>query len=361
MRILHIIGTLKIGGAEKLLVDSLPIYKKRNLEVELLLLDGIRTPYCETLEKEGVKIHYLHKYKLWGIYNPLFIWQIIPFLKNYDICHVHLFPALYWVAFAKLFSVSRVRLVFTEHSTGNSRMKYGIWRVIERFVYRRYDKIVSISEGVEQAIKNHLSFSDNEKFQVINNGVVLSAFSKGAIMQFPAQTGNKQLIQVSRFGSQKDQITVINAMVFLPEDVFLTFVGVGGNMMRCRLLVKELGLSERVSFLGARIDIPDLLKQADIVLQSSHWEGFGLAAIEGMAAAKPVIASDVPGLRDVVQGAGLLFRKGDAADLADKISSLLADRELYENVVEACRKRALNYDINKMADDYMELYTKITQ
>jgi glycosyltransferase involved in cell wall biosynthesis len=136
-------------------------------------------------------------------------------------------------------------------------------------------------------------------------------------------------------------------------------VGDGDKRTKCEDLVKELNLSGRVSFLGVRMDVPQLLESAYIVILSSRYEGLSLSSIEAMASGRPFIASDVPGLRDVVKGAGLLFPPGNEKKLAEHINSLLSDRELYEKVAKDCLNRAKEYDINNMVDQYIELYKSI--
>ena len=84
-----------------------------------------------------------------------------------------------------------------------------------------------------------------------------------------------------------------------------------------------------------------------------------MAAVEGMAAGKPVIASDVDGLREVVAGAGVLFESGNEKDLAEKIMQLDSNSELYESISKKCIERAKEFDISKMVDGYMQIYTLI--
>lgn len=93
---------------------------------------------------------------------------------------------------------------------------------------------------------------------------------------------------------------------------------------------------------------------------SSHIEGFGLAAVEGMSVGKPFIASDVDGLNDVIRGAGLLFRHGDDKQLAELITPLINDKELYNKAANQCLERAKQYDISKMVDGYMAVYEQIS-
>jgi glycosyltransferase involved in cell wall biosynthesis len=358
MKTLHIITSLHTGGAEKLLVDSIPIYKQKGIDVDLLLISGNETPFYEQLESKGTTIYSLTKGSLKKRFNPLLPFRIIPYLKRYDVVHAHLFPTLYWVALAKWLSRSKVNLVFTEHSTNNQRItKKGVWQILDKLAYRQYDRIGSITSEVQAAIQVHLA-DMSDKFRVINNGIDVSQYNNAA--SYDRQDKNpKVLMQVAGFREQKDQPTVIRALQHLPENVVVQFVGDGVLRTQCEQLVNDLNLSDRVSFLGIRTDVPELLKSADIVVMSSHWEGFGLAAVEGMAAGKPTIASNVAGLREVVSGAGLLFEKGDEKDLAEKVVSLLNDDELYEKVAQQCSERAKQYDINTMVDKYIELYNEL--
>lgn len=97
-----------------------------------------------------------------------------------------------------------------------------------------------------------------------------------------------------------------------------------------------------------------------MVVMSSHIEGFGLAAVEGMSVGKPFIASDVDGLNDVIRGAGLLFRHGDDKQLAELITTLINDKELYNKVANQCLERAKQYDISGMVEGYMKVYKELT-
>ena len=114
-----------------------------------------------------------------------------------------------------------------------------------------------------------------------------------------------------------------------------------------------------IELVSSRTDVSRLLKSVEISVVSSHWEGFGLAAVEGMAVGKPVIASNVEGLCGVVNGAGILFEKGNEIELAEKIKALLSDEKYYEKVGRACLERAKEYDIIFMVDQHVELYKNL--
>lgn len=141
----------------------------------------------------------------------------------------------------------------------------------------------------------------------------------------------------------------------------LVLVGDGERKDALVNLVKNLRLEGRVHFLGRRNDVVRIMKMSDIVVQSSHWEGFGLSVVEGMAAGKPVVASNVPGLSDVVRGAGVLFEPQQEEQLANILSRLLSDNVYYEQVRRACEQRAQQYDQNRMIQDYINIYESIVQ
>ena len=94
-------------------------------------------------------------------------------------------------------------------------------------------------------------------------------------------------------------------------------------------------------------------------MMSSEYEGLSLSSIEGMAAGKPFLATDVNGLREVVKGAGELFELYNCDELAKILLRLESDKQYYNDMVIRCRKRASEYDINNMVSKYMEVYKEV--
>ena len=169
----------------------------------------------------------------------------------------------------------------------------------------------------------------------------------------------KKIVMVAGFRYQKDQDTLIRAVNLLPKHYHLVFVGDGERRGECEQLCRDLGVVDRCHFLGVRMDVSQILKSADFVVQSSHIDGFCLAAVEGMASGKPVIVSDIPGLSQVVSGAGVLFPHQDCKTLSDKILRLDSDPAYYQRVANACYERAKQFDISVMADKYLDVYKKL--
>jgi glycosyltransferase involved in cell wall biosynthesis len=358
MRVLQIITSLNTGGAEKLMVDSVPIYQKESVNVDVLILSDRSTPFRKELEKNT-------RGKVIGLtkgspYNPAIIFRLLSFFRHYDIIHAHLFPVLYWVVFAKVISFSKIPIVFTEHSTDNRRRSHFLLKWIDRYVYSKISFVGCISEGALRELRNHVK--NNIHAGVITNGINIQKFSSVIIdrsLFCSFLQSDRLLIQVSSFRYQKDQETVIKALLHLSDEVKLLLVGDGPLRSEREEQVENLNLKHRVIFLGNRFDVPDLLNVSDIVILSSRSEGFGLAIVEGMAAKKPVIASSVTGLREIVENYGLLFEQGDDRELAEKINMLLGNQTTYNEIAKKCFLRAQDFSIEKMVTQYINIYKKV--
>lgn len=356
MKVLHVINSLDIGGAERLVVDLSVLMNDLGYETDVLLLNMKDTSFKRYLNNKSI-----HVYSLGGdnIYNPLLIFKIIKYIRRYDIIHSHLFPTQYWVAVAKLLSFSKTKLITTEHNTDNRRRHLYLFKWIDIAIYQIYSRIISISPQTTDALCSYIGECNN-RIVTIENGIDVRRFNEASAVSRTLLVRENDplfiIIQVAAFRVQKDQDTLIRAMTHLPKDYHLVLVGDGERKEYCIKLASDINVIDRVHFLGICDNIPNLLKTADVVVLSSHWEGFGLAAVEGMAAGKPVIVSDVPGLSNVVSGAGLLFSKGNVAELSEHIMKLSKDKKYYEQISDKCYQKALVFDIKKMVRKYCDIY-----
>lgn len=362
MKILQIINSLATGGAEKLLLDTLPLYRKAGIEMDVLLLWDNNQPFTVALKAlnccKVIVLNESDNYR--DIYALSNIFNLRTYLKEYDIAHVHLFPSLYFVRLAS-FGLP-VKLLFTEHNTSNRRINNKKFKLLERWCYNGYQKIICISDEIKLLYSLYLNLPD--RLVVIKNGINLDTIfsAESYIKSAVAESIHEKdvlLLQVSGFREQKDQDTLIKALPFLPSHYKVVLVGDGERKNDLISLVNFLGLQNRVLFLGLRMDVANLLKSVDLVVLSSHYEGLSLASVEGMASGKPFLASNVPGLKGVVEGAGVLFTQGNAEELASKIKELMHNAELYSQVANACKERAKQYDVNIMVDQNIELYKEI--
>ena len=354
MRILHVITSLQTGGAERLMVDLLPSFRDGGKNhVELLLFNGNDMTFAKELEQKGIKIHLLSYSE--NVYNPLNILKLVRYMGQFDIIHTHNTACQLYAPIAKMLSLTVKKLVTTEHST-NNRRRTKVWcKPIDLWMYNRYAAIVCVSQQAQDNLEAYIGKQD--KIITINNGVDTSRFAQ-SIKDISGQN-NFVITMVASFRPEKDHKTLLNAMKLLPDNYRLQLVGGGELQPQMENLCRNLGIDNRVDFMGVRSDVPKILGSSDIAVLSSHWEGFGLAAVEAMAAGCPVVATDVTGLRDVVNGAGVLFPVGDAEALANEIRNLCERPDYYRQVAQSCQERSKQYDISKTISQYLKLYRQL--
>lgn len=356
MKILQVITSLHTGGAEKLITEIAPALRDRGHRVDVLLFDGTETPFKQSLHKAGIKII---RFSRGGyVYNPLHLIRLIPYLRKYDIIHTHNTAPQLFAAIGSIFC--KTYYVTTEHNTTNRRRNWKWFRPIDRFMYNRYRKIICISDKAEENLRAYIG-NCKADITTIYNGVDVERYASARpSSELKADYPDcKAIVMVAGFRYQKDQDTVIRATALLPEQFHTFFIGDGERRAVCEELAAKTGVADRVHFLGVRMDVPQLLKAADYVVMSSHWEGLSLSSIEGMSVGKPFIASDVDGLHEMTAGAGILFPHTDSKLLAEIIEKLDADPELYRRTAQNCFAKARKFDLSVMVDKYNKIYSSI--
>lgn len=353
MKILQVITSLHTGGAEKLVVDIVPRLQAKGHEVAVAVLNGEETPFMIELRKCHCKIYCLSMKG--DYYNPLHILRLRKIMRHYDVIHTHNSSPQLFVAIANIFC--KKRIVTTEHSTNNRKRNHLFLRNIDKWMYHKYSKVICISEIAKQLLQSSLHLSQNNII-TINNGVDVDKFFNAQPLSY--EKSKRIVCMVAGFREAKDQDTLIKSFSFLPKDKFeLWLVGDGVRRNELQKLVCDEGLHGEVRFWGIRSDIPNIIKTADIVVMSSHWEGLSLSNIEGMSAGKPFIASDVNGLKQVTLGYGVLFEHQNTKQLADTIMKLSSDESYYKEVADRCYRRARQFDISTMVEKYNQVYLSL--
>ena len=353
-----------MGGAENVLIGLTAGQKNAGHEVIIMpLVCPKHTPVRERIEANGIKVKPFAE--AGTVYRPLFILEIAKELRKYDIVHVHLFPALYWVAFAKLFTFCKIPLVYTEHSTNNKRRNNKLLHIVDGLIYQHaYKMIVACADKVLETYKD--CFPSVKHVCVINNGVDTKIYGEAEPYSKNELLGVSEdcfiVTMVARFMTMKRQDTIVEAIAKLPTHIHAVFVGgneTDAGLIRVKRMACDMGVEDRVHYLYIRKDVPRILKMSDVVIMASDYEGLSLSSIEGMAAGKPFIASDVDGLREIVGGAGVLFENKNAADLSNAIQGLYDDEKYYTNVAEACLQRSKLFDVDIMVSSYLNVYNSV--
>jgi glycosyltransferase involved in cell wall biosynthesis len=226
---------------------------------------------------------------------------------------------------------------------------------------------IAVSESVALILTSELHLPA-DRIKVIPNGCPVEEFSAraaaGRKAAEPANDGTARLFMAASFGRTRDHVTLVRAVQLLRNNGRRVELSVaGGNFssasrQRAESLTNELGIGDVVRFLGPRSDVPELMGASDIVINATHSEGFGMAVVEAMAAGVPVISTDLPACREVLDGGrcGTLVPHGDAPALATAVQRILDDEALRVRLVDAAAERVrLHYHVKRMAADYAEL------
>jgi len=267
-----------------------------------------------------------------------------------------LFPTQLWTCLGARMANRGVPLVTTEHNTWNRRRRAG-FRALDRWMYSQYAVVACIGTGTESALQDWIGHQASTR--VVPNGIDLERFTRASRQRSGKDAGARTIvICVASLSDRKGHEVLLEAVSQLPETELL-LVGDGPRRAELERLAGELGIGERVRFLGVRNDVPEILANGDIYVQPSHWEGFGIAALEAMASGLPVVASNVAGLREVVGEAGLLFEAGSATNLRECLARLIADPDLGFRLGGTGAQRSQEFSIEATAVAYRELYKAV--
>lgn len=365
MKILHVINNLNKGGAERLLVDILPLYKNTEAEITLLQLSSkfSSSEYLELLAGKQVKVDSL---SIGSLYSPALIFKLRSFISrnNFDVVHVHLFPSMYWVSFAAKLLSKRPVFVFTEHSTQNNRLNNKLFQPVDRFIYKSYDSIIAISEAISLKLKAWTGTPN--KVELIRNGINTSYFSIAAVYdrsffvkEFSIPEEATILLMTARFLYPKDHLTVVKALQQLPAGFHVIFAGEGANKEDVEQYVQNNGLQNKVHFAGFRTDVPSLMKSVDMNILSSRYEGMSGVTLEALAAGKPFLGSDVPGINDVVPDKKFVFEAGNETDLAQRIQEILSSEKVKQQMINDGIAFAKQFDVSIMIEKHIALYSRL--
>ncbi len=349
-----------MGGAEKLALGLHHRYLKRNHDSILISLTG---------EEEGWTDRGVFSLGFSSPYNPFVLPSLLDLSAELDlsraqIIHAHLFPSQLLTGLLREALPLGAELVTTEHSTANRRRGTFLGRLIDRWFYRQFNGIICVSNAAASELAGWIP-EVSGKLEVIFNGVDLSNFSGKPP---PRYTDRKTILSVGRLTEAKNYHYAIEAFSLLRNrsnfDLEYCIAGAGNLESALKNHALEFGVSGSVNFLGEISDISSLMKRADVFFMPSSREGFGIAAVEAMASGLPVVASNLPGIGDVVgrdQHCGILVDPGSPPEMAEALHCLLENDMLSWRMGSSAFKRAGTFSIKITTDKYLELYESILE
>lgn len=377
IKVMHVVHSLGNGDGIAQVVFSLitNLSKERfDASVCCLVSGGI---LAEQMENAGIEVNILNgrsEVSLRAVFSNISAIIKLAYLirrKKIDILHAHeFFPATLGRVAA---IIARVPVIFlTLHNI--DYWKKWHHRLVDKILASFTDKIVTNSYAVKNDVCVKSGISE-EKFVVVHNGIDLKKFSyttsgNGLKRELGLKNGEYIIGTVGRWAKQKGYQYLIEASRIarsVRRDI--RFVIVGGDAHPSESVKDELfklndNLNEgdRVIFTGSRTDIPALISIFDIFVFPSLWEGFGLAFVEAMAMGKPVIASEIGPVSEIVKHhqTGLLVPCGDAKAIANAVIELIENKEMAESMGRSGRKHVESFlSVEGMTKKYDELYQSL--
>jgi glycosyltransferase involved in cell wall biosynthesis len=368
IRVLQLITSLERGGAENHLLALLSHADRQAFEVEVAVLVG-EGELVPVFRGEHIPVHLL---KARSRLDPLALRRLVALLRerHYDIVHSHLFRADIYAGLAvPRLGENRPLLVSTRHNDDRFFLNPFVG-IVHYMVSARQDLIIAISDHIARFTVSR-GVRHPARVRRVYHGIEppLTRALEREGQRIRAELGIEQdaflVGNVGRLAPQKGQRHLIAAMPHLLERVpraHAVIAGGGDLEGYLRELAEEVGVAPRVHVLGQRKDVPALMHAIDVFAMPSIWEGFGLVLLEAMAAGRPIVASRVATIPEVVLDgeSGLLVPAGDPLALADALAQLANDRALATRLGETGRERLQrHFSVEKMVGDTELLYREL--
>lgn len=349
--VMHVTHELGAGGAEVLVYELVSRLPAKGFDAQAVAVLGGGS-FEPMFRENELPLRVFSRKGLFGIGTIIDLYRLFK-RERPQVVHTHLFLADTWGRIsARLAGVPHI--VSTEHNVNPS---YGL---VKRLMNRVLSKVTDIHIAVSKEVKRAMILKDRvdqKKIRVIVNGIDLERIIPRGARPFHDVP---RFIVVGRLAPQKDHATLLKALALIKRPWRLQIVGTGELEGQLRALAERLRIASRIEWLGFRDrdSIPELLSEADVFFFPSRYEGLGLAAIEAAAAGVPIIASDIPPLRELLDDDDVrYFSAGDVSELAKAINETLSDP--VSSVLRAARavpKIRAQVSIERMVDQYAKVY-----
>ena len=357
--VLHLCESSETGGAESVLIRLVEgLDKNRYRSVVCLLSDGWLKVELEKRRIETVVIPQPHSF------DVRWLFQAFRLLKEHHIhvMHSHEFATNVYAALLSM--VTGVPVVATAHGKNYYGDK---WR--RRAAYRftaRHSAMVAVSNDLKRFLTERIGIPPRD-IRVVHNGIDLRHYSVNVAnadirADLGIGTGQRVIGTVGNLFAVKGQTYLLRACKAVASaypNFVLLVAGEGEQLGPLQEEASDLGIAGNVRFLGFRDDVPSLLQAMEVFVLPSLSEGLPLSILEALALEKPVVATNVGGIPEIVQDGltGFLVPPRNPETLADKILLLLRYPEMAAELGRAGRKRVEEaFDVTKMIQEYQLLY-----
>lgn len=333
-----------LGGAERAMFMLLESLDRERWRPALLLEDADDVePLRQRAAELGVPVRAVGPLPL-GLEGARRVPKLIRTLRGArpDVFHAHMSSPLAgkWGLAAAV--VARVPAVLGTVQVISDHLPEPAALLQLRLLARGVDRYLAVSSAIAEELVRGYGWPA-EKIEVVYNAVDLERFDRApssGLRDELAPPSSALVLTVARLSDQKGHPTLLEAATEVPDAVF-ALAGEGPEQGRLEALAAELGVADRVRFLGRREDVARLLAVCDVFALPSLYEGSSLAVMEAMAARRAIVSSNIGGTDELIEDgrSGLLVPAGDAAALAAALRRLLDDPGLRESLAAAARER----------------------
>jgi glycosyltransferase involved in cell wall biosynthesis len=363
-RIALLIPTIDwLGGAERQVLLLAKGLARRNWRVTVVALSGMGGVLPEELSMAGVGFLSLRMRR--GLADPLGWWRFNRWLvrNKPDVVHAHLPHAAWFARWSRLLAPGCV-VVDTIHTSaiGAKGRQFG-YRVSDWLA----DRVTAVSGAAAEAYLCARMVSEDH-ILVLPNGVDTLAWRPDRSMRETVRnelsvTDEFLWLATGRLEPVKDYRTLLRAFVLIREPARLAIVGGGSLELSLRTLTTELGIADRVNFLGFASNVRRWVQAADGFVLSSLWEGLPMGLLEAAACGLPAVATDVAGTREIVlrDRTGLLAPPGDVEGITAAMNRLMQMPKDVRHTMGNCARELVKqrYDLECILDRWEVLYAEI--
>ena len=346
-----------LGGAERLVVDDINEMYTQGYPVCLLTLKK-ESEFSVSDELVFPKEN-CQRINFGSLFNFTDWLKVCKYIKKEkpDIVLTHLwFSNTILRVVCKIAGVKNV--ISFEHNvydTVKTKKMYFMDKLLQRYCR----KILAVSSAVKESLLKH--GINEEKIVVVNNGIVISKYNKSFNSDLKEKLGIPKetfvFLSIGRLISQKGMDVLIRAFEKVSGNSVLLIVGQGPDENMLKKLAKDLNLENRVHFMGVRSDISDILSISDSFVLASRYEGLGIAVLEAMAGRKPIIISDFPAGKDMIESgkSGLVVERENEEDLAKAMQKIIDNPELRNNLADEAYKKVQEFSIEEHVNKILSL------
>jgi glycosyltransferase involved in cell wall biosynthesis len=366
VRVLQLTSSLGFYGAEQVIMTLITALDRESFDVSLATLEKKRvssTAIVSAAKAAGIDAVAL-PCRGWLDWNAIQGLKSLVEEENIEILHCHEPKSRLYGAIVS--RMTGIPIVATHHLWTGQNLRTRLVESIDAAVLHDCDKVIAVSSSVAESMRR--VFVSSRQIEVILNGIDLSSFQDelptdelraslgipsglpviGAVGRLDIQKGHERLIEAAR------KITDAG------QDAFYIIAGEGVERPRLEALVRDLGLSDRVLLPGYQSDIRPYLAMMDVFVLPSRREGTPMALLEAMAMRKPVVATAVGGVPDVLtDGVDGIMLPENGAGLGDALLRLLRDPTFARQMARAGRRRVeTEFSSSRMAGRYEDVYRR---